>query len=301
MRPHLIPERDLIYKESDMNDVAVDQDIATTFETDTSAKPRVRVPAVVGNQVPVVSERVAIMTPAEMLSSAVQQGRDIQYVEKLMDLQDRWESSEQDKEKERARREYSVAMAGAQAEMPVIQKNQKNQHTQSRYADISAVYAKVVPIYTAHGFSVEFWPGEDAPPGYVRVMYEINHSGGYSKVRHYDAPCDTAGAQGKVNKTGVQGDGSTFTYARRYLTLLTFNVATSEDADGNSPVKVQNEPEKISIEQSAAIISAAKKVGIDEATVCYKCRIAHLRDLESARYTAVMNDLARLLKAQEAK
>ena len=77
MRPHLIPERDLIYKESDMNDVAVDQDIATTFETDTSAKPRVRVPAVVGNQVPAVSERVAVMTPAEMLSSAVQQGRDL--------------------------------------------------------------------------------------------------------------------------------------------------------------------------------------------------------------------------------
>ena len=132
-------------------------------------------------------------------------------------------------------------------------------------------------------------------------MYEINHSGGYSKIRHYDAPCDTAGAQGKVNKTSIQGDGSTFTYARRYLTLLTFNVATSEDTDGNSPVKVQNELETISIEQAAAIMSAAKKVGLDEATICSKCRIGHLRELGAARYTAVMNDLARRLKAKEAE
>lgn len=170
-------------------------------------------------------QTVTTLTPAEMLSVAVSQGRDLEYVEKLMDLQSRWEAEE-------ARKSYSRAMAAAQAEITVVRKNRINPHTNSRYADISAVYEAIVPVITKHGFSLSF-QAEPALEGFLRIIGTCQHEAGHSRSFPLDVPLDSAGSGGKVNKTVVQASGSTITYARRYLTLMIFNVATSDDVDGN--------------------------------------------------------------------
>ncbi len=57
------------------------------------------------------------------------------------------------------------------------------------------------------------------------------HEAGHERAYHLDLPPDTAGAQGKANKTPIQGIGSTITYARRYLVLQVFNIALTNDPD----------------------------------------------------------------------
>ena len=60
------------------------------------------------------------------------------------------------------------------------------------------------------------------------------HEAGHTKRYHVDLPIDSTGIKGSVNKTGVHANGSTYSYARRYLTMMIFNVVlTNEDNDGN--------------------------------------------------------------------
>lgn len=62
----------------------------------------------------------------------------------------------------------------------------------------------------------------------------MHHVGGHCKRYEGDFPLYKAGAKGNDNKTAIQATGSTFSYARRYLTYLIFNLTVAdEDTDGN--------------------------------------------------------------------
>lgn len=129
---------------------------------------------------------------------------------------------------------FNAAMAAAQAEMPRVLRDASNSHTQSRYARLESIHKKITPVITRHGFSLSFDTGEGARQGELRIICTVAHAGGHTRTHQVDLPSDTAGAQGRANKTAVQGFGSTVTYGRRYLTLMVFNVAlTNEDDDGN--------------------------------------------------------------------
>jgi len=70
-----------------------------------------------------------------------------------------------------------------------------------------------------------------------RTVAIVTHAAGHNKRHHIDLPPDDSGAKGNVNKTGVQAAGSTNAYARRYLSLMIFNVSTEDDNDGNTAGK----------------------------------------------------------------
>lgn len=130
-----------------------------------------------------------------------------------------------------ARRRFAVAMNAAQAEMMPVLRDATNSSTGSKYARLETVDAALKPIYARHGFTLEF----DSEPvdGGVRILCEVSHAAGHTKVRRLDAALDAAGPQGKTNKTPVQAVGSTVSYLRRYLTLMVFNgVVGNDDNDG---------------------------------------------------------------------
>lgn len=132
---------------------------------------------------------------------------------------------------------FNAALSRAQAAIHPIVRNKTNDHTRSTYADLAAINAAIVPIYTAEGLSVSFDTetkndADPIPQGSVRTIAIVGHSGGFSRRHHMDLLPDDAGSQGKVNKTKVQASGSTNAYARRYLVTMIFNIAT-EDDDGN--------------------------------------------------------------------
>lgn len=129
-------------------------------------------------------------------------------------------------QKRQAEQEFYAAMTAAQAEMPRVFKNAKSQH--HSYANLDAVIRDVTPIYTQHGFSLSFGTEESAA-GRLRVVCRVAHVGGFAKDYQADVPIDAQGA-----KNPVQSFGSSVSYARRYLTLMIFNISTTDDDDADS-------------------------------------------------------------------
>jgi hypothetical protein len=144
---------------------------------------------------------------------------------------------------------WNAAMARAQANMQPIVNNKENSHTKSRYADLAAINAIIVPIYAAEGLSISFNSGASQADGWYRTVAKVAHADGHSEEYHLDLPLDDAGAKGGVNKTGVQAMGSTSSYARRYLERMIFNLSTGDDNDGNK--EKGDEKPKITDEQKA--------------------------------------------------
>jgi hypothetical protein len=135
---------------------------------------------------------------------------------------------------------YTRALRNAQAEIQPVARDAQNDQTRSRYARLETVDAAIRPIYSEHGFTLEFGCEPLDGPN-IRVFVDVSHCApdatrAHTKRFHLEAAPDTAGAQGKTNKTALHGLASTITYLRRYLTCLVFNVVTAnEDNDGNRP------------------------------------------------------------------
>lgn len=137
-------------------------------------------------------------------------------------------------EDRKASQEFADAMAQAQSAMPLIGKDRHNSQTNSDYATLDAINERIVPIYTRHGLSLTFDTSESPLADHVRVTCRVKHRGGHTESYTHDNPLDMTGIGGKVNKTATHGRGSAITYARRYLTMLIFNLRTGHDDDGNA-------------------------------------------------------------------
>ena len=135
--------------------------------------------------------------------------------------------------REEAERQFNEAMSRAQAEMPRVMRDATNSHNSSRYARLETIAKAITPVITKHGFSLSFDTEPSQLAGHHRMICTVAHAAGHSRQHKADLPADAAGAQGRANKTSIQAFGSTMSYGRRYLTLLIFNVAlTNEDNDG---------------------------------------------------------------------
>lgn len=129
---------------------------------------------------------------------------------------------------------YNGAMAEAQSEMGRVATNADNTHTKSRYATYGAIDKALRPIYTKHGFALSFNETASDKPGHVRVLCQVSHRAGHSRMYQIDMCADGKGAKGGDVMTATHATGSAHTYARRYLVKDIFNVAIGEeDNDGN--------------------------------------------------------------------
>lgn len=140
-----------------------------------------------------------------------------------------------------ARDEFYAAMNRVQERIPSVLPNKRNEQTHSDYSDIFAIAKAIKPVYTAEGFSASFSEGESKHEGWMRIVGVLRHRDGHSESDYYvDLPPDKEGIKGNVNKTDIHAAGSTFTYGRRYLTCLMFDIAVGEDTDGNQPSDIGN-------------------------------------------------------------
>ena len=129
---------------------------------------------------------------------------------------------------------FNAAMVRAQAEIGPVFRDKFNAQTNSAYAALESIDRQISPVYTAWGFSLSFGTDDSPLVGHIRTVCDCMHEAGHTKRYHVDLPIDSAGIKGSVNKTGVHAAGSTYSYARRYLTMMIFNVVlTNEDNDGN--------------------------------------------------------------------
>jgi hypothetical protein len=179
-----------------------------------------------------------------------------------------------------AKTEFYDAMNRVQAKLPSVLPDSRNTQTNSDYASLKAISAAITPVYTAEGFSTSFWQGESDKPELIRVEGVLRHRAGHSEpVRHVQFPPDKVGIKGTVNKTDIHAAGSAFTYGRRYLKCMMFDVAVGADTDGNPPESGLSEEQQLNIQ---AILDELSDDKID--AFFKKARKEGIEDLLASRY-----------------
>lgn len=184
-----------------------------------------------------IPDRPLAVTPLSLLQTAVDRGLDADQLDKLLTLQERWESGQ-------AEKAFNVAMRACQDQMPPVVRNCQNKQTGSTYADLEAVQKIARPVYSRHGFAPSFGEADCPIQGFKRTICDLRHDGGHTAHYHLDLPIDGVGAKGNPigNMNAVQGCISTTNYGQRRLLSMIFNITiVGEDDDGQSFATITDE------------------------------------------------------------
>lgn len=226
------------------------------------------------------------ITPMDMLDKAISTGANIEVLEKLMALNERWERSQ-------ARKAFDEAMAAAKADIPVILKNRtvdfpskgEAGRTNYRHEDLGEIARTVDPVLSRHGLSYRFRTTSE-PNEPVTVTCIVSH-----RLGHFEENTLRAGRDDSGKKNSLQSIGSTLTYLQRYSLKAALGLAAAADDDAaSSPAS----DETISDDQLAELQSLADSVGADIPKFCKYLKIGSLADIKAP-------DFANAKAALEAK
>jgi len=205
-------------------------------------------------------QQMAQPTPMGLIQMAIQQGSaiDLDRMERLMQMQERWD-------KEEARKAYLSAMAEFRANAPELRKDSKVDFTSSKgrtnynYADMEEVSMPIGKVMGPLGLSFRFEPKQ--VNGRVFVTTILQHALGHSEQITLDGPADESG-----NKNSIQAVGSTITYLERYgLLAITGMAVKGQDSDGRPPVQRSPEAEQNITEAVKAITEAPDSASLTKA------------------------------------
>ena len=167
-------------------------------------------------------------TPADLLRIAVEQGADLDKLERLMDLQDRYLAAQ-------AKRAYDEAFAAFKAEAVKIIKGKSVNDGPLKgksYAELHDVVNAVTPALSRHGLSSS-WKLTKDEKDWMEVTCYLRHVGGHEESVSMGGPPDMGGA-----KNAIQARASTKTYLERYtLKAITGLSEQDDDNDGNNPAQ----------------------------------------------------------------
>ena len=198
-------------------------------------------------------------TPAKLLELAVSQNLDIDKLERLMEMQVRWEEKE-------ARQAFYEAKGRLQEMIPVLKKTKKVKFPSKSggsvdysYAPLSDIVEQLKKLLAEYGFSYE-WKIADTTEN-ISVTFIFTHKAGHCEKNTMSAPADATGG-----KNLVQQKASTVTYLQRYTMIGGIGIATADD-DINARL---NPPAFITEEQVANIQALIDEVGGSGETALFK-------------------------------
>lgn len=170
-----------------------------------------------------------------MIEKIIDRGGDLANLDKMLDLQIKWEANE-------ARKAFVAAMAAFKAEpMEILKRKlvefETNTGTTSyTHAELSDVTDVVVPAMGKHGLSHRWDVQQEG--GQITVTCMITHELGHSESVSMTAAPDASG-----KKNAIQQVASAVTYLQRYTLLSATGMATKGmDDDGRSFVQAEAEP-----------------------------------------------------------
>lgn len=163
-------------------------------------------------------------TPSMLLQMAVQQGADLDKLERLMALQERWEKTE-------AKKAYDQAFASFKAESIRIIKNRNvtaGPLNGKKYAELFAVVNAITPALSRANLSSS-WKITKDERDWLEVTCTLRHIGGHEESVSMGGPPDAGGA-----KNAIQARASTVSYLERYtIKAITGLSEQEDDDDGN--------------------------------------------------------------------
>jgi hypothetical protein len=209
------------------------------------------------------------MTPMDMLARAVQSGADLDMIEKLMNLQERWEAGN-------ARKAFDEAVASAKAEIPPIERNATG-HNSKKYADFAAIARVVDPILGRHGLSYRF---RTTQADKISVTCVLSHKAGHNEETTLSAPPDPSG-----NKSAIHAIGSTLTYLQRYSLVQMLGLASAADDDGKASAGV----EIITQDQADELRELIEAHGKNRAVFLKWAKVERIEDIRADYYQSCVD------------
>ena len=190
-------------------------------------------------------------SPMGMMLAAMQQGATLDQVEKMMDLQARWD-------KEQAKKAYDAAFAAFKAESVRIIKSEDVKDGPLRgksYAKLHDWVNAVTPALSKHGLSSS-WKLTKDDKDWLEVTCYLRHVGGHEESVSMGGPPDSGGA-----KNAIQARASAKSYLERYtLKAITGLSEQDDDTDGNAPVDTGLGDSWVSQMAQAETLEAAESI-----------------------------------------
>lgn len=213
------------------------------------------------------AENLPTVTPMRMLQVAMERGADLDKMQQLMDLQERWEASE-------ARKAFVAAMTVFKANPPDIIKTKLVSYgnTSYKHATLADVCAAAIQGLAQHGISHR-WDVEQADK--ITVTCVLTHELGHSERVSMTAPADTSG-----QKNPIQAIASAVSYLQRYTLLsITGLAARDQDDDGQGA-----DMATITAQQAADLTALAEEVGLNIDKLLAWLKVERVEDLAAVHY-----------------
>lgn len=166
---------------------------------------------------------IAQNSPAAMMLAAMDRGASLEQVEKMMDLQERWERRE-------AEKAFYAALSGLRSEAIEVIKRKRVHFSSAKgttdymHAELSDVIEAAQPAMARHGLSHRWEPSQEGKK--ITVTCIVSHALGHSVSVSLTADPDDTG-----NKNPIQQVASTITYLERHT--LKAVLGLSERGDDN--------------------------------------------------------------------
>lgn len=219
-------------------------------------------------------ETGSAITPMQMLQIAVEKGADVAQLERLMDLQQRWEADQ-------ARKAFVRALAEFKANPPRIVKNKhvafpsKGGRTEYDHATLDQVSETIGRALSDYGLSHTWKVEQDPDSAAVKVTCVLTHELGHSEQVTMRAMPDDSGG-----KNLIQQIGSTVTYLQRYTLLSATGLAAADQDDdgaaaGSPPIDAA---------QKDQLIELIRETDTDTAKFCAFLGVGAIDEIPANRF-----------------
>jgi hypothetical protein len=156
-----------------------------------------------------------------LVETMVSRGGDLANLDRMLDLQIKWEANE-------AKKAFDEAVAAFKANPPKVYRDKENKQYGSRYTSLANLVNTVNTELSVHGLNAR-WEADQSQ--HIQVTCILSHVRGHSERVSLHGPPDTSGA-----KNTLQQIKSTLTYLKLATFELVTGVASEEgnlDDDGN--------------------------------------------------------------------
>lgn len=171
-------------------------------------------------------------------------------LERILDLQDRYEAGQ-------AKKSFEIARAQLVENLPrLIAKNRNVSYagTKYTYADLPQVMKAVIPALQTHGFFVSWVNGKDGKDEVVTCI--LSHRDGHSVKNTRQAPPDS---RGNKSISDVQTSQATVTYLQRQTLLSILGLVTADMPDADE----QRQDPTVDLKRNLRVMQRLKARGIE--------------------------------------
>ncbi len=193
---------------------------------------------VVQQNLPGMQPTEAATSLLDVISKAVADPRmDVEKMRALLDMHERIMKDQREVA-------FMDAMSRLHEKLPVFEKHGRAKN--SRFAKLEDIHIITKPLLAEEGFSLKY-NEESSNEKTVTFVLWVSHKAGHKEPTRLTVTRDES-AVNKYDKSirpAIQDDGSTVSYARRYLLKMALDIVEKdEDSDGENPALITDEQVK---------------------------------------------------------